>query len=256
MKKVNYHTHTTRCLHAVGKDEDYVISAIENGLHTLGFSDHAPYEDNRYGLRMQYNELDDYFNSINSLKEKYKDKIDIKIGLEIEYDKNQIDYYKKLSEKFDYLVLGQHVCKTSTNPFINSFELNNTDEYLIYANAVSEALDTKLFSFLAHPDLIFLNNFPWDNNCEKACEIIVNAAKRNNSILEVNANGVRRGIIDFCDGQRYRYPHKKFWDKVQKENIRVLVSSDAHSPDEVYDESTLLAMDLAKEWNLNIIDSI
>ena len=94
MKKVNYHTHTTRCLHAVGKDEDYVISAIENGLHTLGFSDHAPYEDNRYGLRMQYNELDDYFNSINSLKEKYKDKIDIKIGLEIEYDKNQIDYYK------------------------------------------------------------------------------------------------------------------------------------------------------------------
>ena len=30
MSRVNFHTHTSRCKHAYGKDEEYVISAIEN----------------------------------------------------------------------------------------------------------------------------------------------------------------------------------------------------------------------------------
>ena len=36
--KTNYHTHTTRCMHATGSDEDYVLSAIKGGYQELGFS--------------------------------------------------------------------------------------------------------------------------------------------------------------------------------------------------------------------------
>lgn len=42
--KTNYHTHTTRCMHAVGDDEDYVRSAIKGGFQELGFSDHGPWK--------------------------------------------------------------------------------------------------------------------------------------------------------------------------------------------------------------------
>lgn len=35
--KTNYHTHTTRCHHATGSDEDYVLSAIKGGYQELGF---------------------------------------------------------------------------------------------------------------------------------------------------------------------------------------------------------------------------
>ena len=38
----NYHTHTTRCGHAVGEDREYVETAIRRGLKVLGFSDHVP----------------------------------------------------------------------------------------------------------------------------------------------------------------------------------------------------------------------
>ena len=38
----NYHTHTPRCHHATGNEEDYVLRAIENGLQIFGFSDHVP----------------------------------------------------------------------------------------------------------------------------------------------------------------------------------------------------------------------
>ncbi len=39
----NFHTHTTRCNHAVGEDRQYVEAAIKGGLKVLGFSDHSPY---------------------------------------------------------------------------------------------------------------------------------------------------------------------------------------------------------------------
>ena len=42
--KTNYHTHTTRCMHATGDDEDYVLSAIKGGYRILGFSDHTPWK--------------------------------------------------------------------------------------------------------------------------------------------------------------------------------------------------------------------
>ena len=84
----NLHTHTYRCHHASGKDEEYVIKAIQNGYSTIGFSDHAPYLfPNGYvsSFRMHPSEAEGYAKSINSLKEKYKGKIDIKLGFELEY---------------------------------------------------------------------------------------------------------------------------------------------------------------------------
>ena len=40
--KTNYHTHTTRCMHATGDDEDYVLSAIKGGYRILGFRTTLP----------------------------------------------------------------------------------------------------------------------------------------------------------------------------------------------------------------------
>lgn len=35
--KTNYHTHTTRCHHATGSDEDYVLSAIKGAIKNSVF---------------------------------------------------------------------------------------------------------------------------------------------------------------------------------------------------------------------------
>ena len=84
----NYHTHTFRCKHAKGKDEEYVLRAIEGGLKVLGFSDHAPInfvEGYDGWWRVQPEDAEEYINSLRKLREKYKDKIKIHIGFEMEY---------------------------------------------------------------------------------------------------------------------------------------------------------------------------
>lgn len=61
--KTNYHTHTTRCMHATGSDEDYVLSAIKGSYQELGFSDHTPWKyhtDYVADMRMLPEELPGY----------------------------------------------------------------------------------------------------------------------------------------------------------------------------------------------------
>ena len=71
--KTNYHTHTTRCMHATGDDEDYVLSAIKGGYRILGFSDHTPWKyrtDYVADMRMLPEELPGYVESLKTLREK------------------------------------------------------------------------------------------------------------------------------------------------------------------------------------------
>ena len=111
--KANYHTHTYRCLHATDiEDQQYVIQAINAGFDVLAFTDHVPYPKIKYQEdqqgRMLYTQYDEYLASITYLREKYRSKIKILTGFEIEYYPEYLDYYKWLKTQVDILVLGQH----------------------------------------------------------------------------------------------------------------------------------------------------
>lgn len=261
MNKVNYHTHTYRCGHAVGTELDYLNTALENNLTILGFSDHAPYPDDRLNpnkdTRMDYSELQDYIDTIKYLQSRYKNKIKVLLGLEIEYDESMSGYYNYLLNylSLDYLILGQHVF-LSKGELLHTFSLDSTDSYIDYALSISKALETDFFKFLAHPDLIFVNNLPWDKNCDKACDIIIESAIKNDTILELNANGFRKGIMSFPDIDRYPYPHDRFWERVAKTNLRVIINSDCHDPKFMWDSFMNQAYEYAKKLGLNVIYEI
>lgn len=256
--KVNYHTHTYRCKHAGGTEEDYTLAAIENDVKILGFSDHGPFPDKDYGLRMDYSELEEYITEINRLKEIYSDKITLYKGLEIEYFKKSINYYEDLltNKGLDYLILGEHQYYLEDGTHKNIFFADNTEWYIEYANAISEGLSTGYFKILAHPDVCMINSLPWDSNCDKAFDIILNAVSKYDTILEFNANGLRRGISDFPDGKRYPYPHKKLWQCVKDTNIKVTVGSDCHNPKNIWDQALDSSYKILNDLQIPTIENI
>ena len=105
----NYHTHTQWCNHGTVSADEAVREAIESGMKVLGFSEHSPFPDDRFH-RMKYAELNNYTAYLNELKIRYKNILDIRIGLEIEFFPKDIPYYYKLLNKYgiDYIILGQH----------------------------------------------------------------------------------------------------------------------------------------------------
>lgn len=237
--KTNYHTHTQRCRHAQGTGEDYVRAALDAGVSVLGFSDHAPFPDVDYGYRMPYEELGEYFAEVDRLTEEHASDIIIKKSLEIEYLPQYRDYYEMLYSRYhvDYLLLGEHFFRDRDGGVFNiTTQATSTEDYLRYARAVEEALETGLFQMVAHADIFTMSHLPWDRNCEAATDIILDAVKRTGTILEFNANGLRRGIFDYPEGPRPMYPHRDFWAKVPGSGIPVIVGSDCHNPAQVWDD--------------------
>lgn len=110
----NYHTHTTRCGHAEGTEEEYILTALRCGFKVLGFSDHTPWAYATPGfvsrIRMLPSQLDDYVLTLRGLREKYADKLHIRIGLEAEYFPAYLGWLKEEMERLDieYLILGCH----------------------------------------------------------------------------------------------------------------------------------------------------
>lgn len=225
----NYHTHTARCGHAAGSDEAYVLEAIQNGYTQIGFSDHVPYINGHDPEeRMKVEELSDYISSIKALQEKYRDQIEIRIGLEIEYIPGREAELQAHRELFDYIILGEH---TYTLESENYFYYHYSDEdVLLYAQMVEKACDAKLADIVAHPDLFMYAKPEFTPACEQATRIICEAAKRNGILLEINLNGLKYGKRRLGNEERYLYPHRRFWEIASEYDVEVVYGLDAHAP--------------------------
>ena len=155
--KANYHTHTKRCGHATGTMEEYIINAIEAGYKVLGFSDHAPFPGVvQEGIRMTYDMLDSYIQEFQRLKEKYRDHIELHIGLEAEYVEKFEDYYRYLLKEkgIEYLLLGQH-CFINDD---NQFEWYGRSRAYKRVEDMIKGIKSGLFSYCAHPDIFIDEN--------------------------------------------------------------------------------------------------
>ena len=116
----NYHTHTWRCQHAGGTEEEYVQRAIRNGFSVFGFADHSPWpykSDYVCFMRMRLDQFAEYERVVRSLAKKYAGQIEIPLGLEVEYYPHVFDAFMKFIEPFpfDYLILGQHFLFDESN---------------------------------------------------------------------------------------------------------------------------------------------
>ena len=239
IQNFNYHTHTYRCGHAYGTDEEYVLAAIEAGYKILGFSDHGPYRNLLLPrTRMSWDMLDEYVDSINTLKEKYKDQIEIHVGLETEFYPDYIEEKIALKDKVEYLILGQHsVSPTGEGTF---FRFNTDDQLLDYAENICKGLETGMFTYLCHPDVFIYNQVEFDDTCRTVAHMIMAKAAETDTPVEINVHGVDRGKRRFPDGsEQYWYPHKEFWKIAAEYPIRCLYGVDAHDPIKLLETETM-----------------
>lgn len=239
-QRTNFHTHVQRCKHAKGCEEDYVKAALSKGLSQLGFSDHGPFPDVDFGLRMPFGELGEYLDQVNALAEQYRGRIILWKGLEIEYLPEYRDYYEELLTKWgmDYLLMGEHIYKNAQGEYDNIYTSNaSTEQFLSYARTIAEGMRTGFFKAVAHPDIYMLNPFAWDHNCRKAADLIIDTAAATGTALEYNANGLRRPQKEYPDGVRYPYPHEAFWQMAAEAPLEVIVGADCHNPADLWDES-------------------
>lgn len=249
----NYHTHTPRCNHASGSEEEYILRAIERGTLVLGFSDHSTYLFSSpffSAHRMKNEEIDEYVSTLYALREKYKDKIELHIGFEVEYYPNtweaSLAEWKK--HGIEYLILGQHYVGIEEFGARSTFKpVESEEELKNYVFLITECMKTGKISYVAHPDAI---NFVGDRELFlRETEKIIDTALDLDLPLEYNMLGLNR--------KRF-YPQEDFWQMVSKKGAKVILGCDAHETDDVANPKTIkLARENLKKLGItNIVDKL
>jgi len=256
-----YHSHTKRCGHAVGEDEDYVKKAVEGHYQILGFSDHVmlPY-DAQPGMRGDFSLAPGYFKSVRDLQGKYQKQLQIYLAFEAEwYYDRYASYYHDLLAKgtVDYLLLGQH-CFHDGNGIVFYAHLSDKNEATrIYTRDLIAGMRSGNFIYVAHPDHFMLWNQNWNSVCEECAHQIIDAAKELNMILEVNMGPSRWGRRNKI-GQEIEvaYPCPEFWDLVAQSGVRVIVGVDDHDPNELLNSPFDWVRGFVQKRSLNYIDRL
>ena len=234
---INLHTHTVRCGHARGTDREYIEAAIAAGYKEIGFSDHSYLRLDEYGAGRFLPDdalVKDYVRSIRTLREEYRDRITIHLGMEMEYVATCFDemlsYYK--AQGIEYFILGQHIAYLDDGSVTYAGMPNGSAASMDrYIRDCLEGMGTGVFTYLAHPDLI---NFTGDRELYKArmAEFVQKAVS-----MKVQLEYNRLGFFESRN-----YPDKDFWALAGEAHADVCCALDAHSPDVYQDKETVRLM--------------
>ena len=244
----NLHTHTVRCGHASGTEREYIETALAGGLTRLGFSDHGTFflpDKSELGGRVQAAQLPEYVSTLTALRKEYEGRIEIPIGLELEFDPLLFDEERTLFRQngIEYLILGQHFCgpegKVSSE---NSFG-NITEEALVrYVDLVCAAMKTEAYTYVAHPDAIHYTRDP--SFYQREMRRLLICAKETGTPLEINFLGIRT---------HRHYPNPVFWEIAQ--GADVVFGCDAHEANVAFDGASLAAAEeMIKTYGLHLIE--
>lgn len=254
MVYTNYHTHSLFC---DGNSSPEVITemAISLGMQDLGFSSHAPVPfTNQWS--MKFDMMQQYANTIDALKEKYRGQLNIYKGLEIDHIPgitNSINYFKE-QMNLDYTIGGIHLVKPAHTDrlwFIDGPEINyhkgmceiykyeTLKAVTDYFHQLWELINEQTFDIIAHFDKVKMHNKGRYFNEEADWFIAfidqtLELIKKKNIIVEVNTRGIYKGRCEQL------FPGEDTLAKCLKMDIPVTISTDAHAPEDLlklYDET-------------------
>jgi len=224
---IDLHNHTILCNHADGSMDEYIQEAIKKGITIYGFSDHAPMEFD-YKYRMSFEEMDIYEKWIDNFKNRYKDKIKILKGYEVDFtpmvDKRVLD------REVDYFIGSVHFLDNwgFDNPeFISMWESRDIDDvYREYFELVKKMAKSRYFDIVGHLDLIKVFNFRPKDDIKKIAKNAISAIADNKMVVEINTAGIRKKVNEI-------YPSINLLEMLKEYNVDITFGSDAHSPNQV-----------------------
>lgn len=227
----------------------YAEKALELGFSAIGFSEHSPLPfDN--GFSLKNDRIDEYISIVNALCEEYAGKLVIYRALEMDFVpgmSEDFEYWRK-RVKVDYLIGSIHLVKTEAGDalwFTDGPDYRTYDEGLnlffegniqkavtAFYHQTNQMIETQLFEILGHFDKIKMHNqhrfFREDEGWyKKLVNETLDLVKQKNLVVEVNTRGLYKKRSDSL------FPDNYSLKRVKDLEIPVVISSDAHLPDEL-----------------------
>ncbi|NOW03668.1 histidinol-phosphatase HisJ [Clostridium beijerinckii] len=249
------HMHSPYCPHGT-KDsfEMYVDKALIEGLEEITFTEHMPFpcyfiDDKEFQDECAPNEeaIQKYFKDVEVIKLKYKDKIKINIGLEVDFVDGYEEETKRLLNSYGYkledgllsvhfIKMGdEYVAIDGKEGFERALEFYGTTEkvYDKYYETLLKAIRSDLGKYkprrIGHPNLIRIFNklYPLEYKNKELLEEIVREIKSRDYEVDVNTAGLRK---PYC-GEIY--VSDIFKQLIDEYGVKKVYGSDSHTASDV-----------------------
>jgi len=226
--------HTPLCKHAGGPMEAYVERAIQLGLREVGFSDHNPLPDGRSAnVRMSEAELPYYVERVTEMRYRYRGRIDVMLGLELDYVEGLEDYLGKqvAAYPWDYIVGSIHfldnACCEASWPRLYAGDAHQL--YARYFELMRRMARSGLCDIVAHFDVVKRSGIlPGEHEADDITHTL-QEIKDAEVCLEINTSGYRHPELP----EPQPYPMLSIVEQALGLGIPLTVNSDAHMPDQV-----------------------
>lgn len=257
MRYSNLHTHST---FSDGKHslEENIISALEKDMLSIGFSDHS-FTSCDTSYCMPETRYQDYWNTIQGLKQKYGSQLPIFAGLELDYYSNSDVWTHRTDFNdfrnilyFDYVIASVHyiikdgICYPIDHSLVQQLDcIQNAFHGDVYAMAqcyfdmLCEHVERIKPTLVGHFDVITkFGQMPEED--ERYRSIAQTALKRiikTCPYIEVNTGAIARGW------RKVPYPASYLFETLRVEGGEIVLSSDSHHRDNLiygFDEAAEL----------------
>lgn len=233
------HTHTFRCGHARGHEEDYVRRAIALGLSVVAVTDHIPFywlppEAHDPTLAMAPEQLPEYVDSVLALKEKYRGTIEVLLGIEADYVEGHEAQLAEILQSYPFdVVLGSvhwldgfWVDAPSSQKLYEQGPAKVEAIWGAYWQKLEKAVRSQLFDVMAHLDLPKKFGFFPERPLTDLESKVIAALTATGTAVEVSTAGRRKPVGE-------DYPSPSLLERLVAARVPLVLSSDAHAPEEV-----------------------
>lgn len=237
MELTNYHLHTNKGSHGHLSSKEVIKKSIEDGIKYICFTDHYPLPNHIKKEDDSNFCSDEYYEELKKLKKEYKNKINISIGVEIDWIEELEDYLRNEINKrnYDFVIGAIHLMKDkggtqylqphAKNKLIENH--NGIKNFITeYYRQIRLMIKSGMFDSIGHLDRIKWNNqayFSEEDDWYKD-EIIkcLDIAKKQDNCIEVNTCGL------FHFGIEEQYPNRWILEEIKKRNIPITIGTDGH----------------------------
>ena len=233
--KADFHMHTGFSFDTDSNPEEMVKKSIELGLKTICITDHHD-EDYPEDITAFQLDVDAYFAEMKRLQEKYKNQINMRIGVEVGLQPHLGAFYKEFVQKhpFDFVIGSMHVFD-KMDPYYGAYFQGRNDREA-YRAAFEETLQTiKLnhdFDVLGHIDYVVRygnkkqEEYSYEDNKDIIDEILKHLIS-NGKGIELNTAGFKYGL-GFC------HPYPAIIKRYKELGGEIItIGSDGHKPEHI-----------------------
>ncbi len=247
----DYHIHSDFSEDSSSKMEDMVKGAIQCGAKEICFTEHKEFDYPVDELEFDL-DLVEYEKEFCRLKEKYREKIIMKIGVELGLQKHILSECQEFVDKFsfDFVIASQH-CMNKKDLYYMKLEEKDVkgafDSY--FEELYYDISNFKDFDVLGHLDLIrrYTKEAQAYDISKSYSEIeeIFRYLVDNGKGIEINSGGLHYPSKLLNPSEDILKIYKNLGGEV------ITFGSDAHSPDKVlshYDDTIKLLKDLGFKY--------